>query len=90
MKFRHVSNQQRLTRLWFFASMTLTISMLVKECAGTGNKESFHWSYDLLLSLAAFSLFVASARIYRQERLLACNGFLCAVVVMSYPGRPTF
>ena len=90
MKFRQVSDQQRSTRLWFFASMTLTISMIVKECAETGSKESFHGSFDLLRFLVALSLFVASARIYGHERLLAWAGFLCFVAALLYPGRPTF
>ena len=81
---------QRAIRLWFFASLALAVSMFVKEAALPGKGASFHWSYDVVLSIAALSLFVASIYIYRYGRLLACSGLLCCVVMFVYYGLPTF
>ena len=84
------SGRLRLLRLWYFVSLTLAVAMPIKELALPNSRESFHWSYDSILSLAALSLFAASACIFRRERLFAVGGFLCGIVALLYAGRPTF
>ncbi len=81
---------QRALRLWYFVSLTLSVAMPIKELALPNSRESFHWSYDFILSVAALSLLVASACIYRRERLFAVGGFLCGIMALLFAGRPTF
>ena len=89
MKYRYAPPPQRATYLWLFVSMALTLFMVLGGCTATGT-DAFHQSYDLVLLVVAFSLLVASIRIWRHERLFACSGFLCFIVALLYLLRPVF
>ena len=86
----HTPGRLRALRLWYFISLTLAVAMPIKELTLPNSRDSFHWSYDFVLSLVALSLLGASACIYRYQRLLAVSGFLCGFVAFLYTGRPTF
>jgi hypothetical protein len=79
--------------LWFSVLLTLTVAMIVKESPiadRSGGRESFHWSYDLTLALAALSLLVVSSRIRQSSWLLAIIGCIAAIIAFGWLGRPVY
>lgn len=78
-------------RLWYFASVTLTMVMVLKEApvsASSGGRLAFHWSYDAVLFLAVISTLVASTQ--TRSRLLAFLGCLVAIVGAGFLARPQY
>ena len=56
----------------------------------SGGRESFHWSYDLILAIAALSLLVASCCILRASWLLVIIGCIAAIVGFGFLARPEY
>lgn len=81
-------------RLGLVGSVTLVVAMIHKEWplqVRSGGREAFHWSYDLLLFIAAVSSFTFAARIWRLNRVMAVLGFGCSIAgVVWIIARPTY
>jgi hypothetical protein len=80
-------------RFWFGTSCALDSALVWKEFPVrmlSGGRDSFHWSYGLVLFLAAVSLFGASVRMGRSRPWLAILGGLWAIASIAYLAQPVY